>query len=270
MPQDYLRLFYHAVVHALALVGVAFVLVFVGMEFEWFTVRGSIAERNAFFASAIQSDAMKCTIPCPIESTSEWATVLAGLSKDAAVVKRVSTETGVPPEMIAAVALPEQLRFFTSEREVFKRVFEPLKILGAMSQFSLGISGIKPDAAIDIERRAPNSLKPLLAYKPDEKPNDARYLRLTDAHDHYYQWLYTALYIRIVEDEWNAAGFPIQNNPGVVATLYNIGLARSKPNATPEVGGAVIEVGGTSYTYGEIAQTIFTSPEIAAVFQAKK
>ncbi len=55
--------------------------------------------------------------------------------------------------MIASVVVPEQTRFFTSNREVFKRYFEPLKILGSLSQFSLGVSGIKEDTAIQIENQ---------------------------------------------------------------------------------------------------------------------
>ncbi len=264
-PHGIATTLWHTLVHVFALVGLTFTFVFFGMQLELFTVRGSIAERNAFFtASALDSVASStCNSPCPLFDSPEWRTIEAGFKKDADIIKRVSFETGIPPHVLASVVAPEQLRFFTSEREVFKQVFEPLKVLGVMSEFSLGISGIKQDAARDIERRAPAALKELLHYPDYIRNTDVElFSRLTDPDDHYYQYLYTAIYIRIIEDEWNAAGFPIHEQPGVIATLFNLGFTKSKPHARPQLGGAEITIQGKTYTYGELAQIVSQSPEL--------
>ena len=72
---------------------------------------------------------------CAWNTTPEWAAIKGGLQKDVAVISRVSDETGIPKRLLAATVVPEQTRFFTSERDIFKRYFEPLKILGSLSQF---------------------------------------------------------------------------------------------------------------------------------------
>jgi hypothetical protein len=198
------------------------------------------------------------------------------LQKDAAVLLRVSQETGVPARLIAAVVVPEQIRFFTSEREIFKSYFEPLKILGSLSQFSLGVSGIKEETAAAEERYAEDPSSPrypgpgfaaLIAYTSEEAPyhDTVLYNRLTDPKDHYYSYLYTALYIKEIEAEWQNAGFPIADKPGVIATLFNIGFGNSKPNAAPQTGGAPITLGGTTYSFGELAALFYASDELGDV-----
>ena len=56
--------------------------------------------------------------------------------------------------------------------------------------------------------------------------------------DHYYSYLYTALYIKEIEAQWERAGFPLTDKPDIVITLFNIGFERSNPNAAPAAGGA--------------------------------
>jgi hypothetical protein len=261
-----------------ALIGVLFTAVFVGMQFGVFNVRGSIAERNHSIGVASSTapcvDVQRPT--CAWHETPEWVVIRGGLSKDIAIIDRVSRETGVSSRMIVAVVVPEQVRFFTSEREVFKRYFEPLKILGSLSQFSLGVSGIKQETADAIEVYASSStsswypgsgMSELLSYGATSTPHDtALYNRLTDAHDHYYSYLYTALFIREIESQWTRAGFDISHNPGAVVTLFNIGFQASHPNASPQSGGASIATGGTAYTYGELGADFYDSNELLDVF----
>jgi len=72
----------------------------------------------------------------------------------------------------------------------------------------------------------------LLSYDATTTLHDtALYNRLSNAQDHYYSYLYTALYIKEVEAQWQKAGFDISQNPGAVATLFNIGFQGSRPNA---------------------------------------
>lgn len=271
-----------------ALIGVTFVGVFVAMRFGLLNVRGSILERNAFFigssttASVIQADnTPSCTDgsdSCAWNKTREWAVVAGGLEKDAPVIADVSAKTGIPSRLIASVVVPEQIRFFTSEREVFKRYFEPLKILGSLSQFSLGVSGIKQETAKKIEAYAndPTSLyfpgdeyARLIAYPPNVDHDAELYKRLTDPKNHYYSYLYTALFIKEIEAQWKNAGFPITDKPDIVATLFNIGFENSVPKANPETAGATITVGGMSYSFGSLAGSFYTSKELQSVLGSK-
>jgi hypothetical protein len=263
-----------------AVIGFVFTAIFFAMQLGLLNVRGSIAERNAFFLGSATTTlpAEPCTDKgkrsCVWSETPEWAAVRGGLTKDASVLARVSAETGVPARMIAAVVVPEQLRFFTSNREVFKRYFEPLKILGSLSQFSLGVSGIKEDTANAIETHSSDSTSPfypgagmgaLIAYQAGTDHDTELYNRLTDAKDHYYSLLYTALFIKEIEMQWARAGFDISNNAGVIATLFNIGFTNSHPNAAPRVAGASVSVGGETYAYGELGAEFFASGELADV-----
>ena len=266
-----------------ALIGLLFTLVFFGMQIGAFNVRGSSQERNTFFFASVASStsvlaptpSQPCALyaekTCEWNRTPEWYVVAGGLEKDAEVIMRVANETGVSPRLIASVVIPEQIRFFTAEREVFKRYFEPLKILGSLSQFSLGVSGIKEETARAIERHAndPQSqfypgdgMAALIAYTPNSPP---LYERLTDPKDHYYSYLYTALYIKEVMAQWERAGFSLANNPEVVATLFNIGFDSSHPNPTPIAAGASIATGGQSYPFGILGGLFYRSDELLAL-----
>lgn len=267
-------------------IGLLFTGVFLAMQFDLLNVRGSILERNAFFATATATPAavIMATDPCVEDGrescawseTPEWAVVEGGLRKDAAVIGRVAEETGISARMIASAVIPEQIRFFTSEREVFKRYFEPLKILGSLSKFSLGVSGIKQETARLVEQHANDPASPfypgpeaatLLAYGPEVTDRDgALYRRLTDEKDHYYSYLYTALYMKQIEAQWERAGFDISNDADAMVTLFNIGFTNSRPNATPKAGGASITVGGRSYAFGALGGDFYRSDELRDVF----
>ncbi len=266
-----------------AFVGLVFSLVFVGMQFGLFNV-GSIKERNtSIMKNATSSDiealdaGQVCVdvnlSECSFENTPEWAVIASGLGKDKEVIDRVANETGVPARLIVSVVVPEQTRFFTSEREVFKRVFEPLKILGTLSQFSLGVSGIKPETARMIEDNLFDETSTFYEtgnaeLLPESSPvaDSVLYARLTDEHNHYYSYLYTALFIKQVEKQWSNVGFNIEDKPGIVATLFNIGFQNSMPNESPEVGGAVISTGGRKYVYGDLAERFYYSDELIGEF----
>ncbi len=283
----YMKVAVYALLGGFALVGIVFTIVFVGMQFGFFNVRGANSDRNAFFLSGVDSSVAEKvaerSIPCDDETltscnwdaTPQWEVVREGLIKDASIINRVSLETGVPARLIPTVVIPEQIRFFTAEREVFKRYFEPLKILGSLSQFSLGVSGIKQDTALQIEQYAndPSSpfypgdaIAPLLAYPEGAVHDSALYERLTNEKDHYYSYLYTAVAIKEILAQWERASFPIGTNAGTVATLFNIGFEKSVPNNAPVTGGAPITVGGKTYTFGALGAEFYSSDELRDVF----
>jgi hypothetical protein len=269
-----------------AVIGFVFTAVFVGMYFELFNVRGSSIERNKFFlnnaatstAAKIQKQSCidKTKKTCEWNETPEWVVIKNGLEKDTEIISKVSMETGVSKRMIATVVIPEQARFFTANREVFKRYFEPMKILGSMSQFSLGVSGIKEKTALEIEVNLINDksafypgpeFAKLVSYGSSTEDREKElFNRLTDEKNHYYSYLYTALYIKEIETQWKHNGFEITENPEVVATLFNIGFNGSNPNPNPRVGGTSISLGGKTYVYGDLGANFYNSEELGDIF----
>lgn len=283
MIKDFYKKLPFLILGLFALIGAFFVAVLIGMQFNLFNVRGSISERNSFFGGAGAKNSVLPSEPCidkrkttcAWNETPEWTVIKSGLIKDKNIIARVARETGVSERMIVSVVVPEQTRFFTSEREIFKSYFEPLKILGSLSKFSLGVSGIKEETAKLIEKYASDRTSlfypgdggvELIKYAPGANHNAELYNRLTDAKNHYYSYLYTALYIKEVEAQWQKADYDISANPETVATLFNIGFSKSKPNAEPISGGAIITTGGRNYTYGELGASFYRSSELADIF----
>ena len=92
------------------------------------------------------------------------------------------------------------------------------------------------------------------------------YDRLTDDKDHTYQYLYTAIFIKEIEAQWQKAGYDISDNPGVIVTLFNIGFQHSVPKAMPATGGSVITSGGKNYTYGLLGTYFYDSTQLTDIF----
>jgi hypothetical protein len=266
-----------------ALIGLLFAGVFVAMQFNLLNVQGSNTARNLSLgvvpATKIAStcDSVDGTTPdtCDWSQTQEWGVVSAALTKDSSVLDQVSNQTGVPARMIAATIAPEQLRFFTSNRETFKNYFEPLKILSTLTKFSLGVSGIKQQTATDIENYAndPTSpfypgpeIAPLIAYPAGADHDTTQYDRLTDENNHYYSYLYTAIFIKEIEAQWSAAGYDISQRPDVIVTLFNLGFQESNPNANPQVAGSTITLGGQKYVFGQLGVLFYQSDFLLDIF----
>lgn len=308
--ERFLTITYNFLVYLFAGIGMITTGVFFAMQFDLLSVPGSIDDRNQYFLEAYReqqsalyaaknaklSQGRPARIvtsqsaaeveetevldqpclditqnTCTWDQTSEWAVIKAALAKDAVVLKRVEVETGVSARVIAAVVVPEQARFFSSNREVFKRWFEPMKLLGSLSQFSLGVSGIKQETAQQIEiyvHDVNSEFYPgdgyaeLIAYSEEEDRDSVLYRRLTDEKNHYYSYLYTALFVKEITAQWERAGFGAAIRPEIVVTLFNLGFAKSKPNASPVAGGATLEIGGAEYTYGTLGGLFYYSNEL--------
>lgn len=211
-------------------------------------------------------------------NSEEWEAFKGGVVKDSAAICRAARECHIPPRMIVTMMMSEQLRLFFSERESFKKYFAPLKILGNETKFSLGVSGIKDETGELIEaylKKKESFFYPgpeyehLLDYKvkPDDSTtiSDLRYQRLT-AKNHYYAYLYTALFLKQIEAQWQKAGYNISERPEILATLFNLGFVKSEPKANPQVGGTTIVINGRSYSYGSLAFEFYYSGELAEEF----
>lgn len=296
-----------------AAIGVLFIVVFFGMKLDLFTVRGSIDQRNEFFKNTSNAGSngegfskndsikaiseMQFALKDGIRSarnkifpdvsfawaeSEEWKTLAAALTKDRETIRKAAYDAGISPRVLVSIVIAEQLRFFTSDRESFKKFFEPLKILGTLSEFSLGVSGVKQDTAEVIERNLKDRNSPYyigVAYEHlldvgegevqreiQTGTSSTRFLRLTDSKDHYYSYLYTALFARQIMEQWKKEGYDLSYRPEILATLFNLGFEKSVPKPNPKVAGAEVTVGGETYTFGRLAYEFYYSGELVEIF----
>ena len=261
---------FFVIVYIFAFIGFVLTGGYFAVKFHLTNSQGVIDIQNEIF----RSGKTNITIDTEWTKTEEWQTLRAAMIKDTALVARISTLTGVNGRLIVAQLVAEQLRLYTSQREIFKQIFAPLKILGSQSQFSWGIMGLKQDTAIAIENNLKDPSSPyylgisyehLLDFKSDNI-DEERFNRIIDEHDHYYAYLYTALYLKQIMVQWQKAGFDISDRPEILSTLYNIGFAHSKPKASPSVGGAEIDVNGHVYSFGSLAYYFYYSKEVVDSF----
>lgn len=204
----------------------------------------------------------------------EWQTIKAAVIKDQAVINRASLTSGVSPRLVVTGLVVEQLRLFYTERESYKKFFEPLKILGSQTQFSWGVMGMKEETAILVEKNLKDKASPfylgeqyenLLNFQSSDIKQE-RFIRMTDQHNHYFSYLYAGLYLKQIQTQWKVAGYDISKKADVMATLYNIGFNGSKPNSDPKSGGAEIKIGEYSYSFGSLGKEFYESNELLEEF----
>ena len=261
-----------------AIIGFLLVSMYFAVKFGFTNTTGVIdQQRDSFIQQG--KDSITTTIEKPgLQSwnkTNEWSIIKAALIKDISTIDKAAKDSGVSSRLIVSQLVVEQLRLFFSERESFKKYFEPLKILGSQTQFSWGVMGIKENTAIQIEQHLKDKNSPYylgLEYENilDFKTNDIkkeRFTRMTDQHNHYYSYLYAGLFIKQILTQWKNAGFDISNSPEVVSTIYNLGFDKSVPNANPKSGGAQIIIDGISYSFGSLGGIFYNSDELLVEFK---
>lgn len=268
------------VVCVFAVIGFVLVGVYIAVQLGWTKTAGIIDTQHDYFknqSSSTGATTGSTSVDMNWAQGEEWQTLRAAITKDVAPLNKVAAETGVPARVIVATLVVEQLRLFYSNREIFKKIFSPLKILGVQSQFSWGVMGIKQDTARQIENNLRDPLSPwylgtkyehTLDFPASTTDSDTeRFNRLTDEHNRYYSYLYGALMIKELETQWEKAGFPIADKPDIIATLFNIGFQKSKPHAGAQVGGAEIDIGSSTYSFGGLAGSFYVSDELVDIFQ---
>lgn len=209
----------------------------------------------------------------------EWLALESAIRKDEDLINTIARQTGVSSRILITPLVVEQLRLFHSEREIFKKFFSPLKILGSQTQFSWGIYGLKEETAKLIENNLASTTSPFYigeAYthmldfpKTATSTTEARFTRIT-GKDRTYGYLYTALYLKQLMHQWESAGFPINNRPEILGTLFNIGFKKSMPKENPSSGGALITINGVDYSFGELAYQFYYSPYLIDIFPPEK
>lgn len=197
----------------------------------------------------------------------KWVILQKALTRDMPLMIKAAHVADVDPRILASITFVEQARVYWTAREFFKSVLRPLGLLSTGSNISLGTVNIKPKTAEMIEENLHTPSSPFYPGKDYEKLLDftsadhakERIKRLTSYSDTYYSYLYTALYIKEYEAQWEKAGFAIADRPEILATLFNIGFTHSKPSATPNVGGSTLTIGGVHYTFGGLAYEFYYS-----------
>jgi hypothetical protein len=262
-------------VYIFAFIGFSLTASFFAVKYGLTNTSGIIdQQRDSFISGGKISDNTTSHTDGYWDTLPEWNTIKEAVKKDTAIIDKASKDAGVSPRMIVTQLAVEQLRLFYTERESYKKFFEPLKILGSQTQFSWGVMGIKEETAIRIEKNlkdtsSPYYLGPAFEHILDFKTTDIkqeRFTRMTDQHAHYYSYLYAGLYIKQIETEWKRAGYDISNRPDIIATLYNIGFANSKPNPDPQSGGAEIKIGDRTYSFGSLGKEFYDSNELLDEF----
>jgi hypothetical protein len=207
----------------------------------------------------------------------EWMVFKTAVEKDHKIIDSVANLTGVESRLIVSCLVGEQIRLFNSSREAFKKWIGPLKILSVESQFSFGVTGIKELTAKQIEGHLKNDASIYYLGKKYEKlldfktgnPSTERINRLTDFHNHFYSYMYAALFLKQMKVQWEKAGYPIDDRPEILATLFNVGYPQSIPKKNPQVGGSTIKIDEKPHSFGGIAYEFYYSGELFNLFPFK-
>lgn len=299
-----LIIIYKALLHLFAVIGFVLVAVYVAVTFgltnakNFVDLQRTALQNNFSNTTNGKNSAGNTNTPTNIASAAnppawtqnpEWITFATAIAKDAPIINRAAEQSGVPARLIVAVVATEQLRLFYTDREIYKQIFAPLGMLGVMSQYAWGVAGIKPDTAKAIEEHLVDRASPFYLGTSREHVLDfatttatiatttvtennianidtQRFYRLTDEHDRSYSYLYAGLYINQIITQWQRAGFNIADKPGIIGTLYNIGFAKSQPNANPQIGGAAITIASSTYSFGGFVEDFYQSDALLDMF----
>jgi hypothetical protein len=220
-------------------------------------------------------------------NVTEWKYFSRAVARDKKYIDSAAAVSGVEARIIVACLVGEQVRMFNSRREKFKTAVAPLKSLVLETNQSYGVTGIKDNTAARIEANMKDKksvfypgerFETALDYDTtiaygSNKYNDSmsvRLKRLVQYENHYYSYLYAALYVRQIKMQWERAGFPIDNRPEIFASLFNLGFHKSKPKKNPAVGGSNFMINDKSYTFGGVAYDFYYSGEMADLFPFEK
>lgn len=212
---------------------------------------------------------------------SEWQDFKQAVAKDKKLIDSVANQTGVEGRLIVACLVGEQIRLFNSSREIYKRYIGPMKVLSVESQFSFGVTGIKEHTAKQIEGHLKNpksefylgpQYEHLLDFVGQDTAsiNKERIDRLVDYRNHYYSYMYAAIFLKQVKMQWERAGYPIDKRPEILTTLFNVGYPQSHPKPNPRVGGSTIRIHEKPYTFGAIGYQFYYSGELFELFPFEK
>jgi len=204
-----------------------------------------------------------------------WQVIKESILKEKPQIDQAAKVAGVQPRLLVSVAIVEQLRLYYTQRELYEKLFKPLKILANANKMAWGTMSIKEKMAIETEnhlhdKNSPYYLGPesekLLDYSNSTDVAKERYSRLTDERNHYYSYLYGALIIKQFQTQWQKSGYDLTYRPEIIATLFNIGFSHSEPKDNPTVGGSTLDINGEKYYFGSLAYEFYYSGELTEEF----
>lgn len=276
---NYIKKIFIILVFIFAIIGFSFISIFFAIRWGLTNTKGVIDDQQKNFISDIKNNNQTSNIILSTEEntwskTEQWAVIKKAVLKDRGDIERAAIVSGINPRLIFVNLSVEQLRLFNSDRESYKKFFEPLKILGSQTKFSWGVMGMKEETAIQIE----NNLKDknsfyylgkeyenLLDFHTEDISKE-RFIRMTDQHNHFGSYLYAGLFLKQIQVQWQKAGLPIDKRIDILSTLYNVGFKNSKPNPYPKSGGTIIEIDNIKYSFGSLAKEIYDSNELLEEF----
>ncbi len=264
-------------VYLFAIIGIIFTGVFIAMQFSLLNVKGAVSERNTYFnLNNKTSPSVNGVAKYVWADTDQWNLMKEVFTRDQDIINKAAKDADVSPRLILSGVIGEQFRFFNNQRESFKQYFEPLKILASLSKVSFGIAGIKPKTAGLIEEHLKDQkssfylgpqMEHILDYDPEVDVEEEQMNRITNVKDPYYSYLYVGLFMKQIESQWVKSGYDVSDKPEVLATLYNLGFPHSLPGPNPQAGGAVINIAGVDYTFGDLGYEFYHSNELADIFK---
>ena len=74
------------------------------------------------------------------------------------------------------------------------------------------------------------------------------------------------MFVKQIIAQWERSGYSIADRPEILATIYNLGFAKSLPKPNPEVGGAAFTINDVPYSFGSIAYEFYYSGELMEEF----
>ena len=277
-----INLFFRFAIYFFALIGFILTAGYFAVKWELTNSNSRIDEQDSFFQdnAVVKSDQSYAVVNSAKNESPEWSrgdewlVFKTAVIKDRETLKKVESATGIESRLVVSLLAVEQLRLYHTNRELFKKVFYPLKLLGNQSQFSWGVMGLKQDTAVQIENHLKDSESPfyigegyenLFDFKSDNSGKE-RFERIIDEHDRYYSYLYAAVHLKQIITQWKNAGYDISDRPEIISTLFNIGFQNSKPNTNPKVGGAEIKIKNKVYSFGSLAGEFYYSNELLEEF----
>lgn len=275
-------MFFRFAIYFFALIGFILTAGYFAVKWELTNSNSRIDEQDSFFQdnAVVKSDQSYAVVNSAKNESPEWSrgdewlVFKTAVIKDRETLKKVESATGIESRLVVSLLAVEQLRLYHTNRELFKKVFYPLKLLGNQSQFSWGVMGLKQDTTVQIENHLKDSESPfyigegyenLLDFKSDNSGKE-RFERIIDEHDRYYSYLYAAVHLKQIITQWKNAGYDISDRPEIISTLFNIGFQNSKPNTNPKVGGAEIKIKNKVYSFGSLAGEFYYSNELLEEF----
>jgi len=164
----------------------------------------------------------------------------------------------IDEKLIISSIWVEQLRYLLTLRGYTKSLIKQNKYLTNFSKFSFWLWWIKVPTARKIQNQIkinnPNIYNQY--FKIDDWVSDSIIIQKLEK---YSGWiLYAGALISIIENRWKKWWMDLNNNPGVIITLYNMWNPIKKiPHKTPDVWGSILNINWKKLYFWEMWHLIY-------------